>query len=54
MPAKFENPEEKKVQDQTGTDGSPRESIDRAADKAAEKAAKDEQRYDKAHDIMSK
>jgi hypothetical protein len=47
MPKQFENPEEVKLEDETVSNTSAQERIDRVAEKAAQKPAKTEQHYDK-------
>jgi hypothetical protein len=47
MPEQFENPETTKLEDETVSDPSTQEKIDRVAEKAAEKPAKTEQKFDK-------
>lgn len=54
MPEQFENPEAKKLADETVSNAAAEKKIDRVAEKAAEKASKTEQRYDKDHTIISK
>jgi hypothetical protein len=47
MPKQFENPQEKKVKDETVSSVSPQKRIERVADKAAGKSAKTQQSFDK-------
>jgi hypothetical protein len=54
MPEQFENPEATKLEDETVSDASAQEMIERVAEKAAEKASRTEQRYDQDHPIISK
>jgi hypothetical protein len=54
MPEQFENPEATKLEDETVSDATAEERIDRVADKAAGKASHTAQNYDKEHTIFSK
>jgi hypothetical protein len=54
MPKQFENPEARKLEDETVSDAAAEKRIDRVAEKAAGKAAKTEQSYDQDHTIFSK
>lgn len=54
VPEQFENQEAAKLKDETVSDTTAEERIDRVAEKAAEKSTKTEQRYDKDHNIISK
>ena len=54
MQKQFENPEARKLEDETVSDAAAEKRIDRVAEKAAEKAAKTEQSYDQDHTIFSK
>ena len=54
MPEQFVNPEATKLEDETVSDATAEERIERVAEKAAEKSAKTEQRYDSDHSIFSK
>jgi hypothetical protein len=53
MPEQFENPEATKLEDETVSDESAKEKIERVAEKAAAKPAKTEQKYDQEHTIFS-
>jgi hypothetical protein len=53
MAKQFENPEATKLEDETATDATAQEKIERVADKAAAKPAKVEQKFDKEHTIFS-
>jgi hypothetical protein len=46
MTKQFENPNVEKLEDETVSNLSPKEKIERVADKAAEKPAKTEQKFD--------
>ena len=54
MARQFENPEEAKLEDETVSDATAQQRIERLAEKAAEKSSKDEQRYDEGQRIISK
>jgi hypothetical protein len=54
MAHQFENPKATKLEDETISEESPKEKIERVAEEAAAKAAKAEQKYDKDHTIFSK
>jgi hypothetical protein len=54
MPEQFVNPEETKLEDETVSDTTAQQRIERLAEKAAEKSSKDEQRYEEGQDIISK
>jgi hypothetical protein len=54
MPKQSENPEPRKLEDETVSDAAAEKRIDRVAEKAAGKAAKTEQSYDQDHSIFSK
>jgi hypothetical protein len=54
MPEQFENPEARKLEDETVSDTAAAKRIDRVAERAAEKAAKTEQSYDQDHTIFSR
>jgi hypothetical protein len=54
MTKQFENPEVTKLEDETASNLSPQQKIDRVAEKAAEKPAKTEQKYDQEHPIFTK
>ena len=54
MPKQFENPEARKLEDETVSDAAAEKRIDRVAEKAAEKAEKTEQSYDQDHEVFSK
>ena len=54
MPEQFENPEATKLEDETVSDASAQEMIERVAEKAAEKPLHTEQDYDQGHKIISK
>lgn len=54
MPEQFENPEAKRLADETVSDAEAEKKVDRVAEKAARKAAKTEQHYDKDHTTISK
>ena len=53
MPQQFENPQATIVEDETVSNESFQNGIDRVAEKAAEKGAKTEQEYDKNHGIFT-
>jgi hypothetical protein len=53
MPEQFENPNAKKLEDETISDASAGKRIDRVAEKAAEKASKTEKNYDKEHGVIT-
>jgi hypothetical protein len=53
MARQFENPEETKLEDETVSDTTAQQRIERVAEKAAKKSSKDEQHYDKDHDNIS-
>ena len=46
MTQKFENPKVEKLEDETVSNTTKQERVDKVADKAAEKPAKSEQHYD--------
>jgi len=54
MPEQFVNPEATKLEDETVSDITARQRMERLAEKAAEKSSKDEQRYDEDQEIISK
>jgi hypothetical protein len=54
MPEQFENPEATKLEDETASNLTAKERIDRAAEEAAERASKTVKSYDKGHTIFSK
>jgi hypothetical protein len=47
MTKQFENPNVEKLEDETASNLSPKQQVERVADKAAEKSTKSEQHYDK-------
>lgn len=49
MTQKFENPKVEKLDDETVSNTTKQERVDKVADKAAEKPAKSEQQYDKSN-----
>jgi hypothetical protein len=53
MPEQFENPEAKKLKDETVSDATAKKKIDRVAEEAAEKASHTVKSYDKDHTIFS-
>jgi hypothetical protein len=53
MPEQFENPQAAKLEDETVSDETAQQRIDRAAEKAAQKSAHTVQKYDKEHTIVS-
>ena len=53
MPKQFENPEAAKLEDETVSDATAEERIDRVAEKAAKKSTHTVQSYDKDHKIIS-
>jgi len=55
MTTQFENPEAKKLDDETLSDASKQKKIDHVAEKAAEKSSKTEQQFDQDNsNIFSK
>jgi hypothetical protein len=52
MPVQFENPQEKKLADETVQDASTEKKIDLVAEKAAEKATTTEQKFDKENSSL--
>jgi hypothetical protein len=54
MPEQFENPEVKKLEDETVSDATATKRIEHVAEKAAEKASHTEQNYDQNHQTISK
>ena len=54
MPEQFENPNTAKPEDETATDATAEERMERVAEKAAEQSTKTEQRYDGDRSIFSK
>jgi chromatin segregation and condensation protein Rec8/ScpA/Scc1 (kleisin family) len=53
MPEQFEDPEATKVDDETISDPTAQERIDRVAERLAKKPALTEQKYDQDHSIIS-
>ena len=53
MPEQFENPEETKLEDETVSDATAKERIERVAEKAAEKSTHTVQTFDKGHTIYT-
>jgi hypothetical protein len=53
MAEQFENPKAAKLKDETMSDETAQQKIDRVADKAAGKSAHTVQKYDKDHAIVS-
>lgn len=54
MPDQFENSEATKLEDETVSEATAENRIERVAEKAAEKSTKTEHRYDRDHSIFSK
>lgn len=54
MPGQFKNSEETKLEEETLSDTTAQQRMERLAEKAAEKSLKTEQLYDEDHDIFSK
>ncbi len=54
MAEQFENPEVENLEDETISDPTAVEKIERVAEKAAEKASHTERSYDQDHQIFSK
>jgi len=54
MPEQFVNPEETKLEDETISDATAQQRMERSAEKAAEKSSKDEQRFDEGQTIFSR
>jgi hypothetical protein len=52
MPVQFENPQEKKLEDQTVQGTSTEKKVELVAEKAAEKSAKIEQKFDKENSSL--
>jgi hypothetical protein len=53
MPKQFENPETAKLEDETVSDQTAQQRMDRVAEKAAEKSTQTVKKYDKNHAIVS-
>ncbi|MGO9338031.1 MAG: hypothetical protein ACLPH3_23100 [Terracidiphilus sp.] len=53
MPEQFENPDAAKLEDETVSDATAQQRVDRVAEKAAEKSTQTVQNYDKDHTIIS-
>jgi hypothetical protein len=53
MPEQFENPEASKLEDETVSDATAQQRIDRVAERLAKKSGHTEQEYDKDHSIIS-
>jgi hypothetical protein len=51
MAKQFENPQETKLEDETVSDETAQEKIERVADKAAAKSSKVEQKFDSEHTV---
>lgn len=54
MPDQIENSEATKLDDETVSEATAENRIERVAEKAAEKSTKTEHRYDRDHSIFSK
>jgi hypothetical protein len=52
MPEQFENREEVKVKDETASDETARQKIDRVADKLAKKPGQAEKKFDKENSVI--
>ena len=52
MPEQFENREEVKVKDETASDETARQKIDRVADKLAKKPGQVEKKFDKENSVI--
>jgi hypothetical protein len=53
MPEQFENPEASKLEDETVSDATAQQRIDRVAERLAKKSGHTEQEYDKALRLIS-
>jgi uncharacterized protein YmfQ (DUF2313 family) len=53
MPEQFENPKVSKLEDETISDATAQQRIDRVAEKLAKKSSHTEEDFDKEHSIIS-